>query len=218
MKRSFLSPEALKSFGLWLIVVALLAEALLVIDGMTLESLTPKWEKLLTALFTVAIAFGVWVEHFGAKIVDAPRRLTAEQQKEIAEKLKPFTKVTEPTPAEIGTQEAAVFANDWKSMEAVILANDIAASLQLAGWRVNRNSVTHGMSLTVSGVSLIVPMTNPRALTVAEAVIAALAANRIWAHICPLRRNGCEESGWPPEEIASTPGCSAISLVVGERP
>jgi hypothetical protein len=46
-------------------VSGLLAEAAVIADALTIEMIPSKLDKLLSAIFTVAIAAGVWIEHVG---------------------------------------------------------------------------------------------------------------------------------------------------------
>jgi hypothetical protein len=82
--------EVVAHAGLALIIIGLIAEALLIVDALTIRVLSERTDKVLTVIFTSAIAVGVWLEHLGNKEVSEKkdalldqlrqqRRLTTEQ-------------------------------------------------------------------------------------------------------------------------------------------
>jgi uncharacterized membrane protein len=81
----YLSPEKLRWLGFWLIIIGLIGEAAVIIF-VTFG----KWEKVLTSIFTVMIAIGVWLEKVGADESTEPRHLASEQQQRIASKMAAF--------------------------------------------------------------------------------------------------------------------------------
>jgi hypothetical protein len=88
---SRVSPEALKSFGIRLLIAGLFGEAIVLV------LLSPSLiERLLSALFTIAIAFGVWLEEVGdnvlAETAKKPRWQVLEaKEKQVTERIKPFS-------------------------------------------------------------------------------------------------------------------------------
>ena len=144
MKRlllSWFSAEALETIGLWLIIAGLIGEAALVFSW-----LETGFEKPLTFVFTVMIAFGVWVENVGdadissekdARIAEAnaraleaklelekykePRALTEEEQQKIATRLKQFA-----------GQQYAMSVSAGQEAENLMCLIDSA--LKAAGW------------------------------------------------------------------------------------
>lgn len=141
-----------------------------------------------------------------------PRRLTPEQQSSITKHMLAWAKL----PGTEIAQSIAVFATST-TFESSRLADQIAASLASAGWNINRNSVTFGMSLTVGGVGLLTS-NNPRSIAVAGALAKALNEERIDAFVVPTKRSGCEEQKMSPERIATDPFCSQVSVLVGDHP
>jgi hypothetical protein len=221
MKRLLLSPVLAKwceLIGLWMIIGGLIADGVLFIDAIFWEAIPPKPEKWLSLAFTLTIALGVWIEHIGAKMLEAPRRLTLQQRSVVAEKMRSFAKI-----ADNAKQEAAVFPTSFTSVESGNLADDIASALEEAEWRVTRYPVTYspvGTTFAIEGVALLIPKNNVRALRIAHALVSALRSAGIDTEIADFRRNGCEELSTRPSQgyIDSNPSCSAISVMVGERP
>ena len=130
MKRWLLflaSPTWLERVGLWMIVGGLIAEALLIVDALTIESLPSKLDKPLSAIFTVAIALGVWIEHVGAEAIKsrerAPRHLERKQWAALIKTLRFFA------PQQF---DVAALTSD---PEAINFGREIESNLRSAGWR-----------------------------------------------------------------------------------
>jgi hypothetical protein len=145
MKRwllSVMSANRLEIVGLRLIVFGLIADALLIIDALTIEYLPYKLDKPLSAAFTLAIAAGVWLEYVGAEALkrdaDAraatadlkvaqldkkitPRVISEDAGLEIIEKIKPFSGIA----FAVATDPAAEYG----------FVNRIIELLQRAGWK-----------------------------------------------------------------------------------
>ncbi len=142
----------------------------------------------------------------------APRRLTQEQQSSISEHMSSWAKL----PGTKIRQSVAVFPSS-PSFESAVLADQIAAVLERAGWDMNRNAVTFGMSFSVAGVGILTS-SNPRSIAVAEALAEALNSERIYTFIFREQRHGCEEMNLPKDKIDTDPACSQISVFVGDHP
>lgn len=139
----------------------------------------------------------------------APRVLTAEQRLDIAAKMAAWKTLKGGE-----TQRVAVFALN-NDLEAVSLANQIADALGQsgAGWAINRYPVMYGESFAADGVGLLAT-TTPRGVEVASALLHALDANGIASSIVFRDHAGCSS----PKKIEEDSGCSAISVMVGNKP
>lgn len=140
----------------------------------------------------------------------APRQLSPEQQTLIAESLSTLATIA-------GVKQSVAVFPTSSSFESAHLADEIAATLDAAGWDINRNSVTYGVPYSVSGVGLLTS-SNPRAISTATALAKALNDAGIASFIIPTKRSGCEEMKLPPARISSDPWCSQISIFVGDHP
>lgn len=111
------SAVTLKTVGLWLIILGLVAEAAVIIfvpSGSV--------EKSLSVTFTLVIALGVWVEHIGAESIAGPRVLTQEQRGRIVDKLKQFS----------GTEYDVAISDSEPEILDLVLAIELV--LSTAGW------------------------------------------------------------------------------------
>ena len=142
----------------------------------------------------------------------APRQLSDEQKNKIGRMLSEFASI----PGTGNKQKVSVFSVSG-SFESQIFAQHIVHALTIAGWNVDEQPVTYGMSYTLLGVGILLS-NNPRAENVAKALIEAFSEERVFVQILPKRRPGCEEQGQKPEQIAKDPWCSAISILVGDHP
>lgn len=124
MRRLLLSAatdKTLERIGLWLIIAGLIGEAILIIAAIPPEKIPGEAARVLSIICTLAIAFGVWVEHVGSAAVAAPRRLTVRQRAILSDRLKTFS----------GTN----FAMSVAGAEAIDFAADIADALKASGWQ-----------------------------------------------------------------------------------
>jgi hypothetical protein len=142
------------------------------------------------------------------------RQLSEHQRRAVAAKLSPLSRL----PNNDVVQSIAVFSSAG-TYESAALADQIALSLGMAGFRLNRNRVNYGIEVAVSGVGLLTS-SNQRSIETAGALASALNEAGIFAFIIPHRRTGCEEFNppWEPAKIAATEGCSAVSVFVGDHP
>ena len=142
----------------------------------------------------------------------APRRLNEQQQESLAGKMAAFSQI-----GDAGKQLVAVFPFPV-AFDNGALADNIAAALGKAGWSVNRYPVTYGAGIgAVLGVGILTS-SNPRSVSVATALAAALQDEGIAAGVLDVKRSGCEEMGYSQEKIDAEPWCSAISVFVGDHP
>lgn len=141
----------------------------------------------------------------------APRRLSDEALSRICDTMRPHAEIAPGV-----KQSVAVFPVS-PAFETVAFANQLAACLEQAGWNVNRNSVTYGISLTVAGVGMLTS-SNPRSILVGESLSAVLNGEQMFAHVLAVKRSGCEEMGYGLDEISTNPWCSQVSVFVGDRP
>jgi hypothetical protein len=117
------SPETLKTLGFRLIIWGLIAEAIVIVfvpsGGL---------EKTLSAIFTLAIAAGVWIEGIGFDAIAAMSKRTRREVLEgklplITETLKPFANIS---------FDAGIGPND-KDVEDFLW--DLEPGLWAAGWK-----------------------------------------------------------------------------------
>jgi hypothetical protein len=113
---SLASPKRLKLIGLWMIIAGLIGDA-----GIIAFIPSGTIEKILSALSSLVIALGVWVEEVGADAINAPRELDDKQAQEIIAKISAFPG----TPFAIDADPAAEYA----------FVNRLIEVLQRAGWR-----------------------------------------------------------------------------------
>ena len=144
-----------------------------------------------------------------------PRTLTAEQQRAIAKKMTAWTTI----PNTSSRQSVAVFPTN-EAFESAQLADQIAAALgpepNGAGWSMNRNAVTMGIPMVVSGVGIFTS-SNVRGNMVAAALAEALNEEGITAFITPQKWKGCEENKVTTHPDTE-PFCSHVSVLVGDHP
>jgi len=171
MKRwllSLVSAETLETIGLWLIIVGLIGEAGLVFSWFETQA---HFEKSLTFVFTLAIAFGVWLEHVGAADISsekdariaeanaraleaqleleklrAPRHLSREQWAAVIDKIRPF-----------GVQQFDL-ASNGADPESNRMGNALLFNLSNgAGWRPVSWQSRYGMPVTRWSISNFFP-------------------------------------------------------------
>ena len=144
----------------------------------------------------------------------APRHLSPEQQAELVQKMSAWSVI----PKSGLPQSVAVFAIST-AFEANAFADQLATTLgpQGAKWSVNRNHVMYGKSFTLRGVGLLIS-SNKRAEEISEALVKALNKADIFAFVVPERRLGCEDIPSLIDRIDTDPACSAISVIVGDKP
>lgn len=145
----------------------------------------------------------------------APRTLAEAQLSDITSKMSKWATL----PKSGASQSVAVFSVS-DTFESKTLADQIATALGPEGakWTINRFPVMYGMQFSVSGVALLIPKSNPRGLEVANDLANVLNGNGITAFIAPERRDGCEEMKGFEQKADIDPSCSAISVMVGEKP
>jgi hypothetical protein len=142
MKRwllSVVSPERLETVGLWLIVIGLLAEAALIANAMLFESIPPKFEKVLSAIFTIAIAAGVWIEHVGmTDSAEAKEQASRETISKIESRLAP-RQIDEETFSALldGQPKGKVEILYLDEQESMLLALQLFNGLRNAGWEID---------------------------------------------------------------------------------
>jgi hypothetical protein len=143
-----------------------------------------------------------------------PRDLTVDQQRTIAEKMSAWTKL----PNSAGRQRASVFVTN-ESFEGAHLAEQIAAALgsEQAGWDIDRNHVTLGNEMALSGVGMFASR-NVRGRAVATALAKALNDEGIAAFVIEQKWKGCEDLEQLKKRIDTDPWCSRISVMVGDHP
>jgi hypothetical protein len=150
----------------------------------------------------------------------APRRFTNEQASRISAKMAAWSKIPgiDPRPGIDGLQQVAVFPVS-SAFEPAQLADQLAAILGpgQAGWNINRNAVTYGMTFSVSGIGILTS-SNLRGIAVADALAQALVAEGMLGFVIPQKRKGCEDIDTLKERVDTDPFCSAISVFVGDRP
>lgn len=117
---SKLGTELLAQVGLALVIVSLIAEALLIIDGLAIGLLSDRTDKVLTSFFTAAIALGVWWEYIGHKAKERPRQLTNEQKEALARLLESDLFQKGPKPAlrvgSVNDAEAQMYAMNFQRL------------------------------------------------------------------------------------------------------
>jgi hypothetical protein len=137
----------------------------------------------------------------------APRILSPEQRGNIVLRMSAWAKV----PNSEVAQRVAVFSVN-SSFESAALADQLADVLGPAGAKfiINRNSVTYGMSFTVSGVAILTDFSS-RGVTLAQELVEALNDNGIVASIRHIKIPGLKTDN---PVMAPTP----ISVMVGDKP
>jgi hypothetical protein len=133
------------------------------------------------------------------------RQLSAAQQTAVANEMQKWVIMHGTTAPNV-----AVFSVSG-SFESASLADQIAAALTKAHFSVNRNAVTMGQPIAVSGVGMFTSA-DPRGNPVAGALAAALTRQGILAFVIPEHWKGCENP------TAKDVGCSAFSVEVGDIP
>jgi hypothetical protein len=117
-------------------------------------------------------------------------------------------------------QEVAVFPIN-QTLESSRLADQIAAALGVphppgAGWTIHRNRVTFMREFAIAGVGLYV-RDGVRGPAVAAALAGALNSEGILTIVIDEKLPSCGSQGSQYTE-ANDPGCSHISVYVGDHP
>lgn len=140
----------------------------------------------------------------------APRRLSADQEKAVSDKLKDWAEF----PHSDLRQKAEVFATTG-SFESAALADQIEQSLKEAGWTVTRRQTGVAQNLTLLGVGVLAT-SDIRGSFVAGTVVKALTDAKIGAFIVPMP-NKCAEAGTDSLTFPIN-ACSEIAIAVGDHP
>lgn len=115
-----LRPDSLARFGLALVIVGLIAEALLIIDGLAIGLLSDRTRQVLNAISAFAVALGVWWEYIGHKEKERPRQLKNEHKEALTHLLKSPLFQTEPKPAlrvgSVKDAEALMYAMNFQRL------------------------------------------------------------------------------------------------------
>jgi len=128
---SRVSAEKLKTFGFRLLIASLFANALVIIfmpSGFA--------EKVLSAICTVGIILGIWLEEIAARHLAGARRLSAKQRGEISSLL-----TGAPSSLVLSFAQSLVLSFAPGDAEARSFAEDIRATLVAAGITPNLSSV-----------------------------------------------------------------------------
>jgi hypothetical protein len=197
MKRwllSCVSAERLEAIGLWLIIAGLIGEAALVFS-----LVETSFEKLLTFLFTLAIAAGVWIENVGsadissekdARIAEANAR-TKEAELALARLEERFSrrKITQKDQQFIADKISAFKGQKGQigcspiEFESMRLEGGLHAALQMGGWEITRGVPTH---MPMSGGISIASTAHPQSVAAAKQLCDALNAIGLLAMAAPF--------------------------------
>jgi hypothetical protein len=146
------------------------------------------------------------------------RRLTPEQATVLQNAVSRWGTI----PGSTLHQMAAVFVESSvrakaKTFEAEDLADQIAESLQGAGWDVDRNQVTYHFAFEGSGVGILTS-SNTRGIEVGQELARMLNSVGVAATLMPQIRPNCEALSQAAAIDSPNPRCSQISIFVGYHP
>lgn len=217
----WLSPSGIKTLGLWLIIVGLLA------DGAVILWVASGADKLPSFVCDAVIALGVWIEHVGDHAKDRPRHLSLVQQDRISEKLRSFWGLR----AVLGAVPAS--AENVSLLEeilAALKAANVDAFINLRGTEasINPGNLSHhrtGLRGFPSGIHVHFVDGNGRGRAFAEALSGALNAEGIAASSFPDNMDDGHIEHWI--KNAAQQGASLtreskefepVTVVVGDKP
>jgi hypothetical protein len=228
MKRLLLSvarAETIETFGLRLIILGLIAEAVLIAYALSIEPLPASLDKLLSAMFTLAIAMGVWIEHIGVNAKAAPRNLTIAQQKRIATKMASFNGLravlgaVPPSVTNTDVLEQLLSALRMADVDAFINLNGVEASVSPTGASNRGTMLTKGFP---NGIAMIFTTGNERAEAFSTALANALIDEKLAATVVGGRDE--ERMAWRLREGAAAgltrndKQFEPVIVVVGDKP
>jgi len=159
-----------------------------------------------------------------------PRRLTPDQQKLIADQLKKWAIVPGEAPlpggGHLGGKQAGYAGGYPDTSETNDLAADLRKAFALAGWDACCEPIMTGGTTVMTGDVPVPALTgisvlatkSPRTDKIADAVVAALRSVGLQARKLPTKADpglGCDKD---PRYFEQLPGCSWVSVIVGDHP